>query len=731
MGPVLIDKTHTCGIAAVFFSAAVWCAAADLPFFLQIDTTGMASLRDGRYRFALESLAIDTAPRDSALHLFKCGLANAGLNQYTEAIGALRGAADRNVALVPAAYENIGDLLFRMKQNENAVTAYRSALSSPITDDYKRILRDKIYSVLKTDTSLASQISWFDEMKEYADVAREDWLAELLDTLLVAQRWPTADSLLEAAMSDSTQQTCAVLAAFGRHPIPDSQLTTRRLFELSRATFGCGDYRQAQERLERALSRKNASVVLNEKDLWYYQAMLDYRLKNYSGAVNRFDRYEKKYGLTPEIVMTIARSFRNIDKPAKAALWYDRYISLYPRDPKTADILWLRARQDEEQDKLRDAARRYRRIADAYPRNDLADDALFRAGFCRYKQGQFDSAIIVFSDVSRRFTSSGMAIAASYWKGRSLLALKKKEEARRLLRDLSAQNPIDYYGWRAREQLYLLQDSASVFGVDSAYDPVRARLWLDSIAGTKSRALPTADSTTLSALSGLSLCGLADRADHLMDQLMQRNQKSLTLPYDCAMMYQLVNDPARAFRAGKRISWRVPAESRRAVPLALYEMLYPFPYQSQVLSGTASFGIDPYLVCAVMRQESAFDPAATSFAGARGLMQIMPSTGEEIAGGLGIPFAGDSLYAPAISIRFGAWYLKKLIDDFSGSEMSAVAAYNGGPQNVKRWRAKYNHDPDDQFVENVGFNETREYVKKVLANWWTYHLVAGPLGYPQ
>jgi soluble lytic murein transglycosylase len=212
---------------------------------------------------------------------------------------------------------------------------------------------------------------------------------------------------------------------------------------------------------------------------------------------------------------------------------------------------------------------------------------------------------------------------------------------------------------------------------------------------------------------------------------MQRNQKSLTMPYDCAMMYQLVNDPARAFRAGRRISWRVPAEARRAMPLALYEMLYPFPYQSQVMSGTASFGIDPYLVCAVMRQESAFDPAVTSFAGARGLMQIMPYTGQEIAGGLGVPFAHDSLYAPATSIRFGAWYLKKLMDEFGGGEVSAVAAYNGGPQNVKRWRAKFNHDPDDQFVENIGFNETREYVKKVLANWWTYHLVAGPLGYPQ
>jgi len=691
----------------------------------------MAALREGDYRRALEALSRDTAPPDTALQLFKYGLASAGLNQYADAIRALREAADRKAAMAPAAYENIGDLLFRMKQNANAVTAYRTALSSSITDDYKRILRDKIYGVLKTDTSLASQISWFDEMKKYAGVAREDWLADLLDTLLAAQRWPTADSLLEVAMSDSTRQTCAVLAAFGRHPIPDSQLTTRRLFQLSRATFGCGDCRLAQERLARALSRENASAALNEKDLWYYQAMLDYRLGNYSGAVNRFDRYEKKYGLAPEIVMTIARSFRNLDKPAKAALWYDRYVSLYPHDPKTADILWLRARQDEEQDKLRDAARRYRRIADAYSKNELADNALFRAGFCHYKQEQFDSASIVFSEVSRRFASSGMANAASYWKGKTLLALKKNEDARRLLRDLSARNPVDYYGWRAREQLYLLQDSASFFAVDSIYDPVRARLWLDSITDTKNRALPTADSTTLGALAGLSLCGLADRADHLMDQLMQRNQKNLTMPYDCAMMYQLVNDPARAFRAGRRISWRVSAEARRAVPLALYEMLYPFPYQSQVMSGTASFGVDPYLVCAVMRQESAFDPAVTSFAGARGLMQIMPSTGEEIAGGLGIPFAGDSLYAPAASIRFGAWYLKKLIADFGGSEMSAVAAYNGGPQNVKKWRQKFSHDPDDRFVENLGFNETREYVKKVLANWWTYHLVAGPLGYPQ
>ena len=117
----------------------------------------------------------------------------------------------------------------------------------------------------------------------------------------------------------------------------------------------------------------------------------------------------------------------------------------------------------------------------------------------------------------------------------------------------------------------------------------------------------------------------------------------------------------------------------------------------------------------MIRQESAFDPSARSWAGARGLMQLMPSTGREIAKRLGLSYSRDRLSDPAFSVRLGTTYFRQVMKMFDNNEQLALAGYNAGPYRIKRLWGRAGARPElDRFLEGLPLAETRTYVKRVL-----------------
>jgi soluble lytic murein transglycosylase len=155
--------------------------------------------------------------------------------------------------------------------------------------------------------------------------------------------------------------------------------------------------------------------------------------------------------------------------------------------------------------------------------------------------------------------------------------------------------------------------------------------------------------------------------------------------------------------------------------------IYPDYYWDQVLAASAEAKIDPFLVLSVIRQESTFNEGAVSRAGAMGLMQIMPHTGQNLAETLGIPsFERHSLFDPAVSIRLGSYFLGDQVRQFTegpAAEMGfelGLAAYNAGPHNARKWLDRFPFDDIDAFVERIPYKETRLYVKLVLKNYAIY-----------
>jgi soluble lytic murein transglycosylase len=145
------------------------------------------------------------------------------------------------------------------------------------------------------------------------------------------------------------------------------------------------------------------------------------------------------------------------------------------------------------------------------------------------------------------------------------------------------------------------------------------------------------------------------------------------------------------------------------------DLRFPLQYSSQIQDSAASQQLDPALIFGLIRQESAFDEGADSPAGAKGLMQVMPKTGQQIAASLKDTWTHEaSLFNPNVNVKYGSFYYKKLLKQFGGHYLLATAAYNAGPNRVKRWLPEHQALPGDIWIEAIPYKETRGYVSAVL-----------------
>jgi soluble lytic murein transglycosylase len=151
------------------------------------------------------------------------------------------------------------------------------------------------------------------------------------------------------------------------------------------------------------------------------------------------------------------------------------------------------------------------------------------------------------------------------------------------------------------------------------------------------------------------------------------------------------------------------------------KLAYPLPYYEYIADSAARHQVDPFLVAAVIKVESRFDPEALSHRGARGLMQIMPSTGVWAAGMMGMrDFSEDMLFDPMHNIEIGTWYLASLKKEFNGRLPVVIAAYNGGRGKVSSWLGSGIWDGTYEGRRNIPYAETRTFLQKVLDNYEGY-----------
>jgi soluble lytic murein transglycosylase len=163
-----------------------------------------------------------------------------------------------------------------------------------------------------------------------------------------------------------------------------------------------------------------------------------------------------------------------------------------------------------------------------------------------------------------------------------------------------------------------------------------------------------------------------------------------------------------------------------AAPERFWKLAFPMPYRDALESTSRSRGIDPFVVAALIRQESEFNPRAVSRAKAYGLTQVLPSTGREISRRAGVlNFSTPMLFEPDVNLRLGTYYLKNMLDQHGGRWEHTLAAYNAGKSRVNDWVTWAEYREPAEFIETVPFTETRNYIQIVLRNAYVYRRLYG------
>ncbi|MFN8179482.1 MAG: transglycosylase SLT domain-containing protein [bacterium] len=390
------------------------------------------------------------------------------------------------------------------------------------------------------------------------------------------------------------------------------------------------------------------------------------------------------------------------------------------------------ARETKDDRRWEEAALRYDELVRLLNAKDGVDDALWQRGRALAETGDRSAALATFEELRAKYPDSPRVSESTYWSARLLRAAGDTSGACRDAARLVRERPDDFWAQRARElraALACARDS-----VDMPAPDRDVAEWLgDSTAASSVGAVARAAdairaSEPFRRARALAESGLQNEAEAELAGLRRTEDADPAGLLALAESAWTLGLPREGMRDVSILKRRTDAGILSGgLPKSVTRLLFPVAHLDAVLRGAEANNLDPFFVLAVMREESWFDPEAVSGAGARGLLQIMPATGYDLAGRAGLHgFAVRDLFDPATNVRLGARYLRELLDAFDGEPALALAAYNAGKDNAIRWRTGQRGALDvDRYVAGITYGETAGYVQKVIRTWTIYRFLWG------
>jgi soluble lytic murein transglycosylase len=403
-----------------------------------------------------------------------------------------------------------------------------------------------------------------------------------------------------------------------------------------------------------------------------------------------------------EAMFDLARINWHRKDTAGARMYFRALVARFPASSLTPGAMLRIGRTYEDEDRFDLARSSYLAAAAAHPHSEAAADARFRAVWLLYRNHRFAGAAAGFQSMEPRANDPIERSMYQYWAARSLEQAGQGDRARDIYYDLAATTVTNYYPELAARRVGAPRiDLPAVTLVGSpAPAPVDGResFHLQRALALKGLALDELELGELRELAAI------DGNSHAMRMFLLAEYPQAGGYHDATVL-------------ATKMAMRGEISSRLAERIR-----YPRAYWPLFSQAAARTGIKPYLLLALSRQESLFDPRACSYADARGVMQLLPSTAAKVAAQSGIAPYRIDLYDPAINIELGSTNLKMMLAMFGGDEFKAIAAYNGGEDAVRRWVERYG-GADDEWVENIEFAETRNYVKKVVGGMREYQML--------
>ncbi len=438
-------------------------------------------------------------------------------------------------------------------------------------------------------------------------------------------------------------------------------------------------------------------------DLYYLAARTRDRLGMYREAAEMLEEYLRRWPSgadAPDAAINRARSLGAMGMTGEAVEILEYYGRTWPSHARISNLPWYIGSLLAENGDWEGALPYFRETLSRYPGNTTADDAHFHLCLGLMKTGD-PSASAEFARLVSRWPESVYSPPARYWHGRLLLE-SGDTEGERVLTSLISDKPESLPAAFAREYLGL-----------PPWEPVYTMEPLDRWMTRNER--PPADPPE-SAVTGAFLAD-AGRREWALD-LFRTAEAQVGGAFRLGPFYADRGIWERGPWAAYTM-WSLEGSVR---PLELWRLRYPQAWEPLVRSACGRYGLDPRFIWSIMKQESGFSHRVYSSAGARGLLQMIPSTSEYVAGRMGWEgFTPDDLYLPAVSIEYGTACIADYRTEIGGGLYETLAAYNGGPHNAVRWGA--GRASPEEFYSRITYNETKKYVEIVSHNFAVYRAI--------
>lgn len=392
----------------------------------------------------------------------------------------------------------------------------------------------------------------------------------------------------------------------------------------------------------------------------------------------------------------------------------------YPRSPWFEESLLTAANLYLLKPDYDHAAALYGEIAQRFPAGRYAGYTHWKAAWLKFRLGRNEEAKQLFEKQVELYPTSNQVVAALYWRARLAEDEGDYARARAWYRKIQERFRYYYYADMARQRLRTLPASS-----DPVSDPLLERIpALRVSAHPGSAELPADDLRAQKSLllENGALYELAIRE-------LQAANSDGDAPWALTQMAHVYQAQDRYDRALQTLKRAVPGYFGMEIeqlPRPVWEALFPRPWWNDLKRYASENQLDPYLVAALIRQESEFNPGAVSSADAIGLMQLLPVTGKRMARELKVrPYSVTMLAEPRVNMELGTRYFRQLLAKFDGNVEAALAAYNAGSDRVEEWRSSGKFREPAEFVESIPFTETREYVQAIMRNVALYRRLYG------
>ena len=407
-----------------------------------------------------------------------------------------------------------------------------------------------------------------------------------------------------------------------------------------------------------------------------------------------------------------ARALSRAQADDRAVSGYERVMRQFPKTPWAEQAQYLSAR-------IRFMAGNYEKARSEYDvylaafgkAARFGADATYERALCALESDQPRAAAISFERLAERANDHRSKTRLRYLTALGLALDNQKDKAIAAFTAVARDEPLTFFGLAARARL-------SIIGAE-----------LPPLIGESHAAVKPALALALPENAAiLTRVGLVRDAERALTRQESRVSREFAPRGSEALCdsYGAIGVGQRRYRLGQDV---VRGEALDAAPSGgnawAWRCVFPTPYLDLVQTAAKNEQLSPNAIYAVMRQESAFDPGATSPANAYGLLQLIPPTARRLADKLHEPFSDSQLLTPDANIRYGAEYLAQLSGYFSGNFTLMAAAYNAGPDAVFRWLSAPEKIGMDVFVARIPFEQTRSYVEIVLGNLARYQYLDG------